>query len=139
MEAQEMLARVQGDAPGALGFLMETLGQDGTLEAPFSAQILLVEGAYVAGCARVPGIEGRVARLAVGTRLTLQREPGNAHDRWAIKVLTPDGGKLGYLPCDCNEVLARLMDAGKCLYAILTSRERFGTHDRLCIDVFMED
>jgi hypothetical protein len=56
-------------------------------------------------------------QLIQGTKLTLRREPSNAHDALAIEVLLMDGYKLGYVPMPRNPVLARLMDAGKALIA----------------------
>lgn len=44
--------------------------------------------------------------------LKMVREPENQYDRFAV-ALYLDGGKIGYLPKSKNEVIARLMDAGK--------------------------
>lgn len=48
-----------------------------------------------------------------GRQLRLVREPENQYDRWAIRVCTPSGTMLGYLPARKNQSAARLMDAGK--------------------------
>ena len=55
-------------------------------------------------------------RLAEQPPLALVREPRNPHDADAIAVHL-DGRKVGYLPRCHNTVLARLLDAGKCLRA----------------------
>ena len=49
--------------------------------------------------------------------LLLEREADNQYDSNAIKVLTIDGEKLGYIPKRENGVFCRLMDAGKILHA----------------------
>ena len=51
------------------------------------------------------------------------RDAGNLHDRWAIKVMH-EGKRLGFVPCDVNEILARLMDGGKNSRAP-SSKEKF--------------
>lgn len=49
--------------------------------------------------------------------LLLEREADNKYDSNAIKVLTADGEKLGYIPKKDNSIFTRLMDAGKILHA----------------------
>ena len=49
--------------------------------------------------------------------LLLEREADNKYDSNAIKVMTTDREKLGYIPkCD-NSIYARLMDSGNILNA----------------------
>ena len=55
----------------------------------------------------------------MGDRLNLVREPHNEYDNLAILVNDPKGRKLGYVPRRGNAAPARLMDAGKLLYAII--------------------
>jgi hypothetical protein len=55
-------------------------------------------------------------RLARTPILALVREPNNEHDADAIAIHL-DGRKVGYVPRRHNTVLARLLDAGKCLRA----------------------
>ncbi|MCQ9377480.1 HIRAN domain-containing protein [Methyloversatilis sp. XJ19-49] len=54
--------------------------------------------------------------LREGDALTLEREPGNRHDRHAIRVLWR-GHMLGYLPRADNFEAAAEMDAGQRLSA----------------------
>ena len=65
-------------------------------------------------------------RLRLGQRLALRRQPENRYDALAIEVLGPEGHKLGYVPRRCNEMPARLIDAGKRLSARVTSIELRG-------------
>ena len=45
-------------------------------------------------------------------RLQMVREPENKYDKFAVALFLDDS-KIGYLPRTQNEVVARLMDAGK--------------------------
>lgn len=56
-------------------------------------------------------------RLEKNDPLLLEREANNEYDSNAIKVLTMDGKKLGYIPKRDNDIFCRLMDAGKILHA----------------------
>ena len=47
--------------------------------------------------------------------LLLEREADNKYDSNAIKVMTTDREKLGYIPKSDNSIYARLMDSGKIL------------------------
>ena len=49
----------------------------------------------------------------------LIREPKNEYDELAILVKDEKGHKLGYVPRRNNAPYARLLDAGKVLYAIV--------------------
>lgn len=55
-------------------------------------------------------------RLRVGDRLTLARDPHNAHDPRAIRVEW-NGNQLGYVPRAENRALAQALDAGEKLQA----------------------
>ena len=89
---------------------------------PFQSKIALIEGARIAGTTHICGIG----------------EPGNLADYWAIKVYAGDD-RIGFVPADCNEVLARLMDGGKALSGRLTGKEKVGTWNKLRMDVSLDD
>lgn len=65
-----------------------------------------------------------------GTQLRLLREPDNKYDRWAIKVCSPAGTMLGYLPARRNQSAARLIDAGKVINVFVD--EGFAPFDSFC-------
>ncbi|MDR7417556.1 MAG: single-stranded-DNA-specific exonuclease RecJ [Armatimonadota bacterium] len=59
--------------------------------------------------------EGRqdlVRSIKAGQRLRLVRDPSNPRDPYAIKVVTPDGGQLGFLRAALAARLAPTIDAG---------------------------
>jgi hypothetical protein len=65
-------------------------------------------------------IKNHSTSLQLADALLLRREPDNVNDELAIVILTVSAQKLGYLPKFRNQVLARLMDAGKSMVAEVT-------------------
>jgi hypothetical protein len=120
-----------------LALLHAHLRAGGALAAPFAKEIFLIE-THVAGTTHVPIREIEPA-LKPDAPLVLRRDPENTFDDLAILILTEQGTKLGFIPRDRNEVLARLMDAGKCLFARLESKEWRGPWLRVSIRVFLKD
>jgi len=47
--------------------------------------------------------------------------------------------KLGYIPRDKNEILSRLMDAGKLIYGTVYKKERIGKWLKITIRIFLSD
>jgi len=100
--------------------LINRTDNPGDLPQPFARDILLLE-CHIAGTTWRDLSEVEHT-LHAGDELTLCREPANEHDPLAIHVLTANGAHLGYIPRANNETLARLMDAGKLLFAKLTGK-----------------
>lgn len=137
------------DFGGSIGALA-TIGAGGIMSAadaagaslsvpiPFLSKIVLIEDARVAGTTHIHGIDDIADKLEVGASLRLEREPGNLADPWAIKVYA-GRDHIGYVPADCNEVLARLMDGGKALSAKLTAKEKVGTWNKIHMEVSLDD
>lgn len=134
-------ATTQPDA-GALATITQAqqLGLVGantlSVPMPFESKIVLFESIRVAGTSHAPDIDATMGQMPDEARLDLVREPDNQADSWAIRV-EHDGKKIGYVPADKNEVLARLMDGGKTLGGELVSRELRGTwwnvHMEVCL------
>lgn len=120
-----------------LALLHAHLQTGGGLAAPFAKEIYLIE-THVAGTSHVPVREIEPS-LSGGDALVLRREAQNTHDSFAILIITKNGDKLGYVPRDRNEILARLMDAGKLLFARLESKEWHGDWLRVAARVFLRD
>jgi len=104
---------------------------------PFAREVLLTE-CHVSGTVHKE-LKTIEPGLTAGAVLTLKREPANAHDSLAIRVYDSVGNALGYIPRITNSPLARLMDAGKQLFARLESKEWHGDWLKLEIGVFMRD
>ena len=122
--------------PGLLALLAGLPGGGGAL-VPFAREILLVE-CQIAGTSHRE-LERAEPSLVSGANLVLRREPANSHDALAIMVFSEVGVHLGYVPRAKNEALARLMDAGKDLFARLQSKHWRG--DWLCVEttVYLRD
>lgn len=104
---------------------------------PFAREILLIEcNVSGTGYRELKAIE---PTLTSGAMLVLQREPGNAHDDLAIRVHDSAGNALGYIPRVSNAPLARLMDAGKQLFARLEAKAWHGDWLKIDIAVYMRD
>ncbi len=130
-------------APMTAGALIAAMHSEGggalDVPKPFSQPICLAPDTRVAGTTHVEGIEDLARGLSEGDRLRLERDPRNRYDRWAIRVLDARGRRLGYVPADVNEILARLMDAGKCLYGEVTGIDLVGSWWRIAMGVWMDD
>ncbi len=118
--------------------LLQTLHADIQAPAPYSEDVYLLT-TLVAGTSHVFGIEELEPFLKPGDRLELTRMPENPSDPNAIKIFTRDRVKLGYVPRRDNPILARLMDAGKLLYARLRAKQWQEDWLRLEIDVYLTD
>ena len=107
------------------------------LPMPFTREIFLI-ATHVAGTSHVP-VKEVGAALSEDDMLIFRREPDNEHDKLAIIIHDTDGHKLGYVPRDKNEILARLMDAGKLVFGKLVSKNWHGDWLKLGVKVFMRE
>jgi len=114
-------------------------GKDGlTLPKPFSKDTFLFE-AHVAGTTHVEGIKELEPFLTEETRLSFFREPENPYDPQAIVIRTAAGAKIGFVPREKNEVISRLMDAGKLIYGAISSKEWVRNWLKITIRVYLSD
>lgn len=105
---------------------------------PFSKDIYLIE-VHIAGTTHIENILELEEKLAVGIDVVFYREPNNPYDDKAIVVKDKDGNKLGYVPRDKNEILSRLMDAGKLIYGKVKSKEKIGEWVKVQMEVFLKE
>lgn len=115
-------------------------GQSGDLAIPkpFEQDIFLFR-TYVAGTTHVEGMDELAPYLFEGEKLNFFREPDNAYDPQAILIKNADGVKIGYVPQSDNAIFARLMDAGKHLFARLVKKKMRGTWLKITIDVYLKE
>lgn len=71
-------------------------------------------------------------------KLELKRDHKNEHDKMAVELLF-NKNKIGYIPKEKNEVIARLLDAGKSFFGILHAKEWEGNWLRLDIKIYLKD
>ena len=106
---------------------------------PFAGEILLFSEARVAGTRNIFNIDEIVDELEAGQRVKLQRDPHNLGDKWAVKIIDGKGRTVGFLSSDCSEVVSRLLDAGKSLFAKVSNLQvRSGWH-LIELEVYLDD
>lgn len=108
------------------------------LGKPFSHEIFLIE-VHIAGTTHIDNINELEPRLVEGTDVRFYREPNNKYDEKAIVVKDKEGNKLGYIPRDKNEILSRLMDAGKLIYGKVKRKEKIDNWVKIEMEVYLKD
>ena len=108
----------------------------GDMIKPFIKEIYLFE-TYIAGTSHIDNQE-LFESLKEGDSFILVREE-NKYDEMAIKVLTKNDEKLGYIPDRDNEIFSRLMDAGKKLTAKMIEKDRSGHFWQIKIGIYLVD
>lgn len=125
-------------AQHGLGILSPGKGAELSCPLPFENRICLMEDTRVAGTTHVAGIDDIVHDIHDGQELRFEREKGNLQDGWAIKVFAGQH-RIGYVPCDRNEIVARLMDGGKHVYGTVASIEKLGNWNKIRMEVYLDD
>lgn len=118
--------------------LFHIAGDDSGLTMPFVREIFLLD-CFVAGTNFRPDITEIEPTLTVGAELKLQRQPKNEFDASAIAIYDSENYHLGYVPKTKNEVLARLLDAGKNLSVKLVAKQWNDSWLKLDIEIFLND
>lgn len=122
--------------PGLLPLLKASF-DDNNLPLPYVTEIFLLE-CQIAGTSYV-NLEEVEPQLQAGQLRVCQREPANPHDSLAIRLRDEQGRKLRYVPRAKNEVLARLMDAGKLVFSRIQQKEWVNGWLKLTVRVYMRD
>ena len=108
----------------------------GDLIKPMIREIHLFDS-FVAGTTHLED-KSVLENVKVGDMLSMQRED-NKFDSNAILILNADKKKLGYVPEKDNVVFARLMDAGKLLYAVVAEKHWENDWLRIEVDIYMTE
>ena len=101
--------------------------------------IRVVENTTVAGTRHVPAMAAIAEGYGKGDRLSLVRDAANPHDGWAVEVRDGADRRIGYVSCEYNEFVARLIDGGKSVEGRLTDKEQIGSWTRLVMEVVLND
>ena len=128
---------IKGEGSGLVS-LLHGKGGDLTIPKPFERDIFLFD-THVAGTSFIEGIEDLEPHLHIDDKLDFFREPDNPHDKKAIVIKNADGVKIGYVPKADNVIFSRLMDAGKLIFARITSKERTGNWLKIAIKVLLHE
>ena len=103
--------------------------------APFSREIYLLD-IVVAGttfCTEMDTIE---PQLLPDTVLKMIRQPQNEHDKLAIGIYF-NSTRVGWVPMEHNEVISRLMDAGKAFFCRVEHTSKKGNWMKIRAKIFM--
>jgi len=123
---------------GGIINLLHDKGGRLSIPKPFEREIYLFD-THIAGTSYIEGIEDLEPHLKIDDKLDFFREPENQYDDKAMVIKNADGVKIGYLPKADNVILSRLMDAGKLLFARITSKEKVENWLKITIKVFLHD
>ena len=102
----------------------------------FGKNILVLE-CMVAGTSFCD-LEDIEPELLIDLVVDMRRDGNNKFDVFAV-ALYFGSIKIGYIAKNKNEVIARLMDAGKAFIASITSKEWEGNWLKLEVKVFLKD
>lgn len=117
--------------------IIAAFGKD-NVPMPFIHEIFLID-CKIAGTGHVDAIEKKTSSLEKGTLLTFKREPDNPYDQLAIQILNENNERIGYVPRAKNEILARLMDAGKRIFGRVEEKWLVGEWINISIKVYLMD
>ena len=81
--------------------------------------ICLIESTTVAGTHHVACIRVLAESLSVGEPLLLKRDVRNPYDAYSVEVLDRGKRHLGYLSCEYNEIVSRLIDGGRNVMSVV--------------------
>ena len=123
--------------PRIINLLINSFGKDG-LPLPYVKEIFLMK-CHIAGTSYRKNIKAIEKELQEKDLLVFKRETDNQHDKLAIVIFDTKGQKLGYVPRDRNEVIARLMDAGKLIFGKLERKQWRDDWLKADIRVYMRD
>lgn len=117
--------------------LLAALAKGGGLGMDVFSKDILVLQCIVAGTSfrKLTDVE---ANLHTEVKLEVKREKDNKYDEFAIALYFAKT-KVGYIPKDKNEVIARLLDAGKNFFAGIHAKEWEGNWLRIEIKVYLKD
>lgn len=103
--------------------------------APFTREIFLLD-IVVAGTTFCEQIHELEPNLLPETVLKMIRDPKNEYDELAIGIYY-NGMRMGWVPQEMNEVISRLMDAGKAFFCRIVSTERKQNWVKIKAKIFM--
>ncbi len=103
--------------------------------SPFTREIFLLD-IVVAGTTFCKEIDQLEPSLLPETTLRMIRQPENEHDELAIGIYF-EKTRIGWVPMELNEVISRLMDAGKAFFCRIVSSKRKGNWLKIDAKIYM--
>ncbi|MDD6926784.1 MAG: HIRAN domain-containing protein [bacterium] len=114
---------------------IEQFGMDGFVKQPLQNEIFLSE-IFVEGVTFEPA--PAFYMLSEGDEVALKRKKKD-YDEFYVEVLTSDNKFVGELDDAYNEIIARLMDAGKKITAKVRYLLRTEEYNVMSLDVFLKE
>lgn len=118
--------------------ILNKTGEGVDFPKPFLNDIFLLK-VHIAGTSHIQDKDSLIEKLHVGLKVSFFRETDNKYDYLAILIKNEEGKKLGYIPREKNEVLARLMDAGKNIYGEIVAKEEIDGWNKIDVRVMLKD
>lgn len=116
--------------------MLAFIGSGGvTALTPFTREIFLLD-IVVAGTSFCEQIDELEPELLPETRLKMVRHPKNEYDELAIGIYH-NGIRIGWVPQELNEVISRLMDAGKAFFCRISEVKRKNKWLKIDAKIFM--
>ncbi len=116
--------------------LLATLSKGGLTLDVFAKEVVALQ-CLVAGTS-FRSFDNIEDQLVTSVKLSILRESKNEHDPFAVSIWY-EKTKVGYIPRQKNEVVARLMDAGKSFVARVKEKDREGNWIKLKVEVYLQD
>jgi hypothetical protein len=114
------------------------IGTDGVeVLAPFTREIFLLD-IVVAGTSFCKEIDALEPRLLSEKVLRMIRRPQNKHDDLAIGIYI-DQTRIGWVQQELNQVISRLMDAGKAFFCSIQSAKKINKWMKIDAKIYMEE
>ena len=101
--------------------------------------VCLIERTAVAGTHHVAGIRALAQALKAGEPLSLRRDARNPYDEHSIEVLDRGRRRLGYLSCEYNEIVSRLIDGGRSVHGVVRGVVDFDGWTKIEMAVVLND
>lgn len=103
--------------------------------APFTREIFLLN-IVVAGTTFCEQMDELEPDLIPGSVLKMIRHPKNEYDELAIGIYINDN-RIGWVPQEFNEVISRLMDAGKAFFCRVENTRRINKWLKIDVKIYM--
>lgn len=102
---------------------------------PFTREIFLLD-IVIAGTTFCNNIDELESDLIPDTVLRMIRDPKNKHDELAIGIYYQET-RIGWVPRELNEVISRLMDAGKAFFCRIVKTRKINDWLKINAGIFM--
>ncbi|MHB9055136.1 MAG: HIRAN domain-containing protein [Paludibacteraceae bacterium] len=102
---------------------------------PFTREIFLLD-IVIAGTTFCENMDELEPDLIPDTVLKMIRDPKNKHDELAIGIYYQET-RIGWVPRELNEVISRLMDAGKAFFGRIVKTRKINAWLKINAAIFM--